>query len=195
MSLLYKHGSRDITMKDFLARLGACSEVVEWVGSQSLEQAWEACPYPEWLMRLCTKMADKPTWPSHRSVVMAGCACARTALNLIPQYETVPLGTIETTESWARCEWAALADVGIACDRMVSAYHKEIRYGPPDTRAAIRAVLAAAQGAYCCSSVNDVAWHVVYAVGYKEPYSYTFEVARHLCEIIRELLTPGRMDV
>jgi hypothetical protein len=97
-----------------LRRLGACVEAIEWALEQpDAASAWAACERPDWLLWLAGRTA---TTEEHRkAIVLAGCACARTALKYIPEGEDRPRVAIETAEAWARGE-ATIAQVRAARD-------------------------------------------------------------------------------
>ena len=89
-----------------LRSLGACRDALTWAATlprdTTPEAAYAACERGDWLLWLAaTVRVDR------RSIVLAACACARTAL---PIWEARhpddrrPHAAIETTEGWARGE-------------------------------------------------------------------------------------------
>ena len=83
-------------LRDRLVKMGACKEAVAWVGNRDITAAWAECERADWMLWLADRvMARKP-------VVLAACACARTALQYVPAGEDRPRVAIETTEAWAR---------------------------------------------------------------------------------------------
>jgi hypothetical protein len=65
------------------------------------ELAWDACERGDWLLWLTARLCDRKT------VVLAACACARTALRHIPTDDERPRTAIETAEAWCRGEATA----------------------------------------------------------------------------------------
>src|SRR3990167_7439677 len=66
-----------------LHALGACRDAVEWAGTQqSYAVAWKACPRGDWLLWLLGRTAGEFGSASHRGMVGAASACARTALSI-----------------------------------------------------------------------------------------------------------------
>ena len=64
-----------------LHALGACRDAVEWAATQpSYAEAWETCQRGDWLLWLLGRVAGPFGSPSHREIVGAVSACARTAL-------------------------------------------------------------------------------------------------------------------
>ena len=127
-----------------LTRLRACDEAVEWAEQyKSFTAAWTACERPDWLLWIAANTVDQ------KLVVLAACACARTALKYVPKGERRPLVAIETTEAWARGE-ATIAEVRTAY--AVSAY------------AASASAAASAASAYAASaSASASAAYAAYA--------------------------------
>src|SRR5690242_11317253 len=87
-----------------LTRLRACTEAREWAEGKSIAETWQQCERGDWLLWLCGNMANKEGWPTRQQVVLAACACARTALRFVKEGEERPLRAIETAEKWARGE-------------------------------------------------------------------------------------------
>ena len=87
------------TFKTILIEFRACGEAKEWVGDKTLEEAWETCERTDWMLWLAAKAeVDRKT------VVLAACAVARTALQYVKPGELRPLNAIETAEAWTRGE-------------------------------------------------------------------------------------------
>ena len=83
--------------------LGACSEAVRWArGYPSLRAAWAACERGDWMLWLAAALSGGYGSATHRRLVLAACACARTALHLVAATEDRPRVAIETAERWAR---------------------------------------------------------------------------------------------
>ncbi len=98
---------------DFLKPPYACEEAYNWAKLQpSYEEAWASCHRADWLLWLGGRLST-PGSPERKLVVLAACACARTALRHVKDGETRPLHCIEVTEAWARGE-ATLDAVRVA---------------------------------------------------------------------------------
>jgi len=130
--------------KDILTKLGACTEAVKWAGRKTPKKAWETCKRGDWLLWIADKLnVDR------KLLVLAACACARTALKYVPAGEERPRLAIEAAERWAdnpteknkAAAWAA----GAAGDAGAAAW------------AAARAA-AAAWAAGAAWAARDAAW-------------------------------------
>lgn len=88
-----------------LSTLDACDEDITWAQTQpDLETAWQTCERPDWLVWLLARLSGDHGSTTHRAIVLTVCACARTALPVLPPDELRPRCAIETTERWARGE-------------------------------------------------------------------------------------------
>jgi hypothetical protein len=86
---------------DKLVAMNACPDAVEWArGYPSLAAAWKACRRADWMLWLAGELCR--TVPARKRLVLAVCACARTALKYVPEGEKRPLIAIQTAERWAR---------------------------------------------------------------------------------------------
>jgi hypothetical protein len=132
-----------------LAEMGACREAVAWVGTRTLTEAWAQCERADWMLWLAAKVLDR------KLLVLAACACARTALVHVPPGEDRPLRAIETAERWARGE-ATEEEVGVAVDDAYAAYA---------AAAAAYAAAHAADAAYAAYAAYAAA-HAAYAAAY-----------------------------
>jgi hypothetical protein len=85
---------------EILSKYDACAEAIEWAESQpDAATAWAACERGDWLLWLAAK-----AHLDRKRLVQAACACARQALDYIPDGEDRPRLAIETAEAWARGE-------------------------------------------------------------------------------------------
>ena len=82
-----------------LEKFEACDEATEWVGEKDLATAWAECPRGDWMLWFAARAGV-----DRKLLVMAACACARTALRFVPDGELRPLQAIEAAESWCRDE-------------------------------------------------------------------------------------------
>ena len=91
----------NVEVLELLKRYRACKEAQEWAEEHGgpLEDLWRDCERGDWLLWLAAKAGV-----DRRTVVTAGCACARTALQYVPAGEERPRRAIETAEAWARGE-------------------------------------------------------------------------------------------
>ena len=143
--------------KDILTKLGACTEAVKWAGRKTPKKAWETCKRGDWLLWIASKLDI-----DRKKLVLAACACARTALKYVPVGEDRPRIAIETAEAWTRGEAtieqvrtaarAASAAADAAADAAASA-------AADAASAAARAAYAAARAAYAASAAASAAAH------------------------------------
>ena len=86
---------------DRLVAMNACPDAVEWARDYpSLAAAWKVCKRADWMLWLAGKLCR--TVPARKRLVLAACACARTALKYVPEGEKRPLMAVRTAEQWAR---------------------------------------------------------------------------------------------
>ena len=79
------------------------TEARGWSSAREWLEAWEVCDDARWMLHAAASVAV-----DRRIVVLAACACARTALRHVPEDEARPLRAIETAEAWARGEATAV---------------------------------------------------------------------------------------
>jgi hypothetical protein len=103
---------------EILSKYDACAEAIAWAQTQpDASTAWAACERGDWLLWLAAKVhLDR------KLLVRAACACARQALQYIPDGEERPRLAIETAEAWARGE-ATIEELRKAADAAASATH------------------------------------------------------------------------
>ena len=131
---------------DKLVALGACPDAVEWARAYpSLTAAWKVCERADWMLWLAGKLCR--TVPARKRLVLAACACARTALKYVPKGEGRPLVAIQTAERWARgTHGVTLDDVHVSADA-----------------AGVAAGVAAGAAAYAAWAAAYAAWPAAYA--------------------------------
>ena len=142
--------------KDILTELGACTEAVKWAGRKTPKKAWETCKQSDWLLWIAGKLNI-----DRKKLVLAACACARTALKYIPAGEDRPRIAIETAEAWTRGE-ATIEQVRTATHAAHAAAHAAY------TAHAAYVADAAAQAAYAAYAAHsayaaDAATYAAYA--------------------------------
>src|ERR1700674_4673990 len=96
-----------MTLQTFLQHLvaiGASKEILDWVRAASVadplqpaESIYNSCERGDWLLELAAQANV-----DLRTIVLACCAAARTALQYVPEGERRPLVAIETAERWAQ---------------------------------------------------------------------------------------------
>jgi len=155
--------------KDILTKLGACAEAVKWAGRKTPKKAWETCKQSDWLLWIAGKLNI-----DRKKLVLAACACARTALKYIPAGEDRPRIAIETAEAWTRGE-ATIEQVRTATHAAHAAAHAAY------TAHAAYAAYAAAQAAY----VADAATYAAYAA-YAAHSSLAAQ--KQMADIVREII-------
>jgi hypothetical protein len=83
----------------YLKSLGACDPAIEFASDYpDLPSAYAACARPDWLFWLAVR-----TGVTRQPLVLAACACARTALPYAERRERA-VCAIETAEAWCRGE-------------------------------------------------------------------------------------------
>jgi len=141
-----------MTWQDNLVRLSACNEAVEWAQNyETFPAAWKACKRGDWMLWLAARSGV-----DRKVLVLAACACARTALKYVAKGEERPRVAIETAERWARGE-VTIAEVIAAAYAAYSAYTTYAVYAAY----AADAVYAAAYAAYAADA--DAAYAAAYA--------------------------------
>ena len=134
-----------------IRRMGACQDGLVWARKQrSLRAAWHACENPAWLFWYAGRKAKTET--DRKRIVLAACACARTALKFVKPGEDRPRKCIETTEAWCAGK-ATLEEVRVARSDAYAAY----------AAAAAAADAAAAAYAYAADAADAAAADAAYA--------------------------------
>ena len=132
--------------KDILTKLGACAEAVKWAGRKTPKKAWETCKQSDWLLWIAGKLNI-----DRKKLVLAACACARTALKYIPAGEDRPRIAIETAEAWTRGE-ATIEQVRTAAYAADAACAAADAAYAAAAHAAYTAAYAAAHAAYTAAA-------------------------------------------
>ena len=168
-------------MKDWtdkLVQLNACREAVEWAkGYPTLTTAWAACDRADWMLWLAGKVCR--TLPQRKRLVLAACACARTALRYVKVGEKRPRAAIRTAERWAHGDRSvslqdvrsADADAAAAGERAAAyaayaaaaAAATSAAYTAYEVYAAYAAAAAATSAAYAATSAAYAATSAAYA--------------------------------
>ncbi len=147
---------------DALAALDACPPALDWLREQgypSLAAAWAVCPRGDWMLWLAGRTAGPPGSDSRRPLVLAACACARTAL---PLYESRrpgdlrPRRAIEVAEAWTRGE-ATLDEVRVAAGDAYDASCAVSAAGTYFASAAAASASAAAASAFATYAASAAA--------------------------------------
>jgi hypothetical protein len=144
-----------------LRSLRACDSAIAWASTQpNAATAWAACERGDWLLWLAARVhLDR------KRLVQAACACARQALQYIPDGEDRPRLAIETAEAWARGE-ATIEELRKAADA-ASAAAAAAAYAYASAANASAAVAANASAAdAAAAAANVAAWAAVAAVAY-----------------------------
>jgi hypothetical protein len=88
------------TFDRYLAELGAPLDLLEFARDHAdLPAAWAACQRGDWLLWLAARLARSPA--EQRAVVQAAAACARSALDRLPQVDPRLRHAIDAAETWA----------------------------------------------------------------------------------------------
>lgn len=84
-------------LQSHLEKLYACREARAWAADKSPLEAWEQCQRADWMLWWAAKTKAN----TRHEVVLACCACARTALKYVSAREDRPRLAIEAAERWA----------------------------------------------------------------------------------------------
>jgi hypothetical protein len=134
---------------------GACSEAVTWAkGYKTPAGAWRACKRADWMLWIAGRLAGPFGADTRKPLVLAACACARTALKFVPEGELRPLKAIETAEAWCAGK-ANLDEVRIASAAAYAAAYAAASYAA--YAAAYAAYAAAYAAAYSYAAAADAA--------------------------------------
>ena len=147
------------TTKDILAELAACPEAVKWAGRKTHKKAWETCKRDDWLLWIAGKVDI-----DRKLLVMAACACARTALKFVLKGEDRPRIAIETAEAWTRGE--------ATIDQALSAAYAA-RVAANAARVAANAAYAARVAANADAAAADAAARAAAAAAHAAAYAAT----------------------
>jgi len=132
-----------------LSRRNACSEAVQWAKTQpSFTAAWNNCERGDWMLWLAGRVGI-----DRKMLVIAACACARTALKYVKEGKKQPRICIETAERWARGK-ATIEEVGQARSAAYAAY----AYAADAYAYAAAAAAAAAYAAYAADAYAAAAY-------------------------------------
>jgi len=143
--------------KDILTELGACAEAVKWAGRKTPKKAWETCKRGDWLLWIADKLNV-----GRKLLVLAACACARTALKYVPAGEERPRLAIEAAERWAdnptEKNKVAAAAAGAAAAARAAAWTAGDAGVAAAARAAAGAAAAARAAAWTAGDAGAAAW-------------------------------------
>jgi hypothetical protein len=154
---------------EYLKSLVACKEAIAFASNYpDLPSAYAACVCPDWLFWLAGR-----TGVTRQQIVLAACACARTALPYAKGPEA--LTSIETTEAWCRGE--------VTIDRVCAAADAAYAYS---YRAADRAARRAAAAADAADAIAAYAA----AVGAADAADAIADAAdcAAMCDLIRAII-------
>ena len=131
----------------------ACREAVAWAKTQpSYALAWSRCKRADWLLWLAGALCATDDEKTRKTIALAACKCARTALKFVPKGEMGPLVCIQTVEAWCRgkatIEQAREARRACAADAAYAAAADAYAYAAYAYAAGAAAAAAAAADAY-----------------------------------------------
>lgn len=134
--------AKELTHIRYLKSLKACSRAIGFArGYNTLQEAWDACDRPGWLLWLLTKQASGIGSASRKAVAYAAAQCARAGLKFTEDPRV--LACIYTTEGYIRGE-NKLEDVieaaGSAANAYAAAYGSDAAYAAAYAAAAASAV-------------------------------------------------------
>jgi hypothetical protein len=162
---------------EYLKSLGACDEAIEFAENYpDLPSAYAVCVRPDWLFWLAGR-----TDISHQQIVIAACACARTALPYAQGPES--LTAIETAEAWCRGE-ATIEQVRAAADAARAAPAA----APAHAAHAARAAAYAAAAADAAAAAYAAARAAAYAAAAAARAAYAAAADAAVCDVIRAVI-------
>ena len=173
-----------------LETLSACAPALQWAKETpgTLAQLWLKCREPGWLLWLAAA-----THVDRNAIVLAGCDCARTALQFVPAGEDRPRLAIEAAEAYiaGTISSATLlqARVAAAYITYAAAYAADYAATAANYAYAASAASYAATAAYADAAVVNAA-SAAYAYATTAAASAT--QAKHkivCCDLIRERIT------
>lgn len=72
-----------------------------WMSNQhGAQEAWDSCPYGDWMLWMLSLTAGNGDAEVHRNIVMAACDCARMAVGLV-NISPVIVDALSEVEMWA----------------------------------------------------------------------------------------------
>ena len=171
-----------------LRGLGACAEAVVWVGDRDFRTALAECSRADWILWLCGRMVDTPTWPTQQQLTLAACACAETALRFVPPSENRPRLALETARRWARGDaTVTLADVrhaAYAAYAAADAAASDASASDADAAADAAASAAAYAAAYAAADAAAAGAYAAYAAAAR--VDMQIKILRYGIKLLRE---------
>ena len=143
-----------IAVSRWLEEGGAQNDVVVWAVpfGDDWPRAWASCPRGDWLLAIAARAGTDP-----RKIVAAACACARFALEYLPDTEIRPRAAVDAAEGWVDGADTPALRVQLAAD-----VEAAIDAAPdPAVAAAATAALAALRSV---ESTDDASFAVTSAV-------------------------------
>jgi hypothetical protein len=185
----------ETAFKKYLQKVNACQEGVKFAEGKTLQQAWDACTRPDWMLWLYRKNN-----PDKIVCVRIAIFSARQSLKFFTKKypkDNQPLKAIEAAEAWAEnpteenrkaayAAYAAAAADAADADAYADAYAAAAAYAYADAYAAAYAAYAAyaADAAYAAAYAADAAAYAAYAA-----YAAAKSKMRiKICNYIRELI-------
>ena len=140
-----------------IRKFHACDTAIEWsLSIPDPRDAWERCERGDWLLWISAELGV-----DRRTIVLAACACARTALQYVPPGEDRPRLAIEMVEAWCRGE-ATIEDVRTSSRAAYAAADADAdaadAYADARAAAAAAAAYAAAYAAYAACAARAAAY-------------------------------------
>lgn len=141
----------------WLEAAGAHHDVVEWARPYGADwaRAWSECPRGDWLLGIAARAGADP-----RAVVAGACACARFALEYVPEHEARPAAAIAAAERWLAGEGdpAERARLAIEAEEAVDrAPDPAVASAAMAALAALRSVQAPEEAAHSAASAVQAA--------------------------------------
>jgi hypothetical protein len=151
-------------IKDQLKKLNACSQAIEWVGDQTLENAWNTCPRGDWMLWLYRRSSNY----DFQLLTLAKGHCANTVRHLMKDKRStdaidmaIKFGEGVATRDELNAAYAAAADAAAAAAAAAA-------YAADAAAAAYAADADAAAAAYAAAAYAAAAYAAAYAAAARQ---------------------------
>ena len=143
-----------------LCKLYACTEAVEWVGTQpSIAAVWRECKRADWMLWVLGKVSGDVGSKSRKKLASCACECAELALPYAGKHKAVCKRVYAAIRGY-HAGTNTLADVRVAADAAyaLASAATSAAYAADAAYAAAYAADAADAAAYAASAANAAAY-------------------------------------